>query len=91
MPNTKSAKKRLKQNHVRRARNKSVTSAMKTQVKKVRTAIAAGDVATGAAESNLANKKVDQAAAKGVIHANAAARMKSRLSAALKKAKQAAK
>jgi len=91
MPNTKSAKKRLKQNHVRRARNKSVTSAMKTQVKKVRTAIAAGDVATSTTESNLANKKVDQAAAKGVIHRNAAARMKSRLSAALKKAKQAAK
>ncbi len=90
MPNTKSAKKRQKQNLVRRARNKAVTSAVKTQLKKARAAVKAGDLTAGAAESKLAQKKVDQAAAKGVVHRNAAARAKSRLSAALKKAKAAA-
>ncbi|MBL8826752.1 MAG: 30S ribosomal protein S20 [Planctomycetaceae bacterium] len=90
MPNTKSAKKRQKQNLVRRARNKAVTSAVKTQLKKARAAVKAGDLTAGATESKLAQKKVDQAAAKGVVHRNAAARAKSRLSAALKKAKAAA-
>lgn len=91
MPNTKSAKKRHKQNLVRRARNKSVKSAVKTQLKKVRAAVKAGDVTVGTEEAKLLAKKVDQAAAKGVIHRNAAARHKSRASAALKKAKEAKK
>ena len=91
MPNTKSAKKRLKQSIARRARNRAVTGAVKTQIKKVRSAISAGDLTLGAEEGRIAAKKLDQAAAKGSIHRNAAARRKSRLSAALKKAKAAAK
>lgn len=88
MPNTKSAKKRLKQSTARRVRNRATKSLLKTEVKKVRDAIGAGDLEKGAAEFRLASKKLDQAAAAKVIHANAAARVKSRLSAALKSAKQ---
>lgn len=88
MPNTKSAKKRLRQNEVRRTRNRSTKSAVKSQVRKVREAITAGDVATAESEMRLAAKRVDKAAAAGVVHANLAARVKSRLSAAIKAAKQ---
>jgi small subunit ribosomal protein S20 len=87
MPNTKSAKKRLRQNQVRRVRNRSAKSAVKTQVRKVREAIAAGDVKTGEAEFRLAARRLDKAAAAGVVHANLSARLKSRLSSALKAAK----
>ncbi len=88
MPNTASAKKRLRQNHVRRARNRAAKSVLKTVVRKVRDAVDQGDVAAAETNFRLAAKKLDQAAAKNVIHANAAARVKSRLSAAIKKAKQ---
>jgi len=88
MPNSTSAKKRLRQSLVRRARNRAAKSVLKSQVRKVREAIAAGDVEAGEAEFRLAAKRLDKAAAKGVVHANLAARVKSRLSTALKAAKQ---
>jgi small subunit ribosomal protein S20 len=93
MPNSVSAKKRLRQSLDRRARNRTVRSSIRSQVKKLRTAIAAGDVAASEAEFRVTAKKLDQASAKKVLHANAAARLKSRLSAAIKgvKAKAAAK
>jgi small subunit ribosomal protein S20 len=87
MPNTKSAKKRHRQSLVRRARNRAAKSTIKTEVRKVREAIAAGDLATAASEYRLAAKTVDRAAAAGIVHANLAARVKSRLSAAIKGAK----
>lgn len=87
MPNSNSAKKRLRQNEVRRARNRAAKSSIKTQIRKVREAIVAGNVEQGEAEFRLAAKRVDKAAAAGVVHANLAARVKSRLSAALKAAK----
>ena len=90
MPNTKSAKKRLRQNVTRRDRNRSTKSALRTQLRKVREAVKAGDVQTSEAEFRLAAKKLDQAAARNIIHANAAARSKSRLSASIKKAKAGA-
>jgi small subunit ribosomal protein S20 len=80
MPHNKSAKKRLRQNLERRAVNRSVKSAMKTQIRKVREAVAAGDVAKAETELRLAAKKLDRAGTKRVIHPNAAARTKSRLS-----------
>lgn len=88
MPNTASAKKRLRQNQVRRARNRAAKSTLKTVVRKVREAVDKGDLAAAESDFRLATKKLDQAAAKNVIHANAAARVKSRLSAAIKRAKQ---
>jgi small subunit ribosomal protein S20 len=87
MPNTNSAKKRLRQNEVRRGRNRAAKSAIKTQIRKVREAVVAGDVEKGETEFRVAAKRVDKAAAAGVVHANLAARVKSRLSAALKAAK----
>lgn len=90
MPNTKSAKKRLRQNVVRRTRNRTAKSALRTIIKKVRAALEAGDVAQAQENYGAAVKKLDQTAARRIIHRNAAARVKSRLSAALKAAKQKA-
>jgi small subunit ribosomal protein S20 len=84
MPNTASAKKRLRQDVGRRARNRATKSSIRTQLRKVRGAIDAKDVETSEMEFRLLTKKLDQAAAKYVIHPNAAARTKSRVSAAIK-------
>jgi len=90
MPTTKSAARRLRQNLERRARNRSVKRDLRTRGKKVEADLTAGNLAQAEADFRDAAKKLDQAAAKGVIHRNAAARRKSRLSARLKalKAKQ---
>lgn len=88
MPTSLSSKKRLRQNIVRQGRNKAIKSQMRGQVRKVREAIAGGDVAQSEAQFRLAAKKLDQAAAKHIIHRNAAARVKSRLSAKIKAIKQ---
>lgn len=87
MPNIKSAKKRLKQDIVRRERNRAAKRAVRTECKKVIEAAGAGNAALAEAELRTATKKLDQAAAKHVIHRNAAARVKSRLSAKVKAAK----
>jgi small subunit ribosomal protein S20 len=84
MPNSASANKRLRQNQACRARNKAISSNLRTQLRKVREAIGAGDAETSAAEFRLAAKKLDQAASRSVIHANKAARTKSRLSKAIR-------
>ncbi|HID75365.1 MAG TPA: 30S ribosomal protein S20 [Planctomycetaceae bacterium] len=90
MPNTKSAKKRLRQSLARRAHNRSKRRAVRTQVRKVREAIRDGDVERAEAEFRRAAKRLDQAGAKNLIHRNAAARLKSRLSAQIKALKQQA-
>jgi small subunit ribosomal protein S20 len=87
MPNTKSAKKRMRQSLVRRTRNRAAKGAIKTQVQKTRAAIVAGNVQSAEGEFRLAAKRLDKAAAAGIIHPNHAARVKSRLSAALKTVK----
>ncbi len=84
MPNSLSAKKRLRQSQDRRLRNRAVRSALRSQIRKVREAIAAGDATKAAEEFRIAVKKLDQAAGKNVLHANSAARIKSRLSKAIK-------
>jgi small subunit ribosomal protein S20 len=88
MPNTKSAKKRLRQNTVCRSQNRSTRQAVRSQCRKVREAILEGDAHRAESEFRLATKRLDQAGAKNVIHRNAAARMKSRLSAKIKAIKQ---
>ena len=60
MPNTKSAKKRLRQNLVRRTRNRATKSLLKTAVKKVRESIAEGDVSGGEQNFRLAAQKLDR-------------------------------
>lgn len=89
MPNNKSAEKRLRQNKVRQARNKSIKTSIKTQIKKVSAALESGDAAAAEEQYKLVAKKLDQAGAKNVIHRNAAARKKSRLQNAIKKVKNA--
>jgi small subunit ribosomal protein S20 len=84
MPNTKSAKKRLRQNVARREQNRSIKRALRTQCRKVREAIEAGDVELAESEFRLAAKRLDRAGARNIVHRNAAARTKSRLSAKIK-------
>ena len=86
MPNTKSAKKRLRQDVARRERNRAAKREVRTRCKKVLTAVESGDVTSAAELFRDATKCLDQAAAKGVIHKNAAARTKSRLSARIRRA-----
>jgi small subunit ribosomal protein S20 len=82
MANIKSQEKRNRQNETRRDRNKSVTSDLKTSIRKVREAVAAGEPTDDLYKA--AQKKIDTAAAKGVLHPKTAARKKSRLAASLK-------
>lgn len=87
MPNTASAKKRLRQDKIRQAHNRSIKSAVKTKVKNVTKALEQGDVAAAEAAFPAAAKQLDKAGARNIIHKNAAARKKSRLQKAIVKAK----
>jgi small subunit ribosomal protein S20 len=75
--NIKSQIKRIGTNKKAQERNKAVKSEVKTAVRAARTAIAAGDKKAAAATLVVATKKLDKAAAKGVIHKNQAANRKS--------------
>ena len=89
MANIKSQIKRNKQNETRRLRNKAVRSELKTRVKAaVKAAETGADDTTERAK--LAQKRLDMAAAKGVIHKNAAARKKSRLAKQLARSSSSA-
>jgi len=77
--NIKSQIKRIHTNEVARLRNKSVKSALKTSVRKVREAVTAGDKTAAQAELVVASRNLDKAVSKGVIHANQAANRKSAL------------
>jgi small subunit ribosomal protein S20 len=88
MPHTQSAKKRLKQSQRRKARNRSVKAELRTEVKKVRSAVAAGNGEEAKTNLVSAQTKLDRAAGRRIIHKNKAARVKSRLSKALKAAKK---
>jgi small subunit ribosomal protein S20 len=75
--NIKSQIKRNRQNEKRRLRNRTVRSELRTRTK---AAMAATEAGEGGAEAlAAAMQRIDTAAAKGVIHANSAARQKSRL------------
>ena len=76
MPNIKSAKKRVLVNRTKAQRNKSTNSALKTAIKKANAAIEA-NAADKDELVKVAVKKIDQAAAKGLLHKNNAARKKS--------------
>ena len=77
MANIKSQIKRNKTNERRRQRNVAVKSALKTAVRRVRTAAASGDAEAAAVALKNASKALDKAASKGVIHKNQAANRKS--------------
>ena len=77
MANIKSAKKRILVNETKAARNKAIRSKVKTAIKKVDAAVAAGDKAAAQAAATTAYRKLDKAVAKGVIHKNQSANRKS--------------
>ncbi len=79
MANSASAKKRAKQAENNRTRNTGARSMMRTYIKKVYYAIAAGDKAAAEAAYKEAAPVIDRIAGKGLIHANKAARHKSRM------------
>ncbi|MEZ4435800.1 MAG: 30S ribosomal protein S20 [bacterium] len=85
MPNHKSAMKRARQNTKRRTRNRHVKSTMRTYVKRLRSAIEAGDAAAANEALPSAVRFVQRAASKGVIHSNTAHRMVSRMTLAVQK------
>jgi len=76
MANIKSAIKRNRQNEVRRARNKTVHSEVRTRTK---AALATAGTDDGPEALKMAIKRIDKAVSKGKIHKNTAARKKSRL------------
>jgi small subunit ribosomal protein S20 len=75
--NIKSQIKRIKTNEKARQRNVAVKSALKTSVRRFRTAADAGDAEAAQAALQLASKALDKAVSKGVIHKNQAANRKS--------------
>ncbi|HML31660.1 MULTISPECIES: 30S ribosomal protein S20 [Sporomusa] len=79
MPNIKASERSVKTDAERRARNYSVRSAIKTSVRKVEEAARTGKADEAKNLLTTAASVIDKAAAKGVIHKNAAARKKSRL------------
>ncbi|QDU10627.1 30S ribosomal protein S20 [Gimesia aquarii] len=86
MPNSNSAKRALRKSEVRRLRNRSSRSELRSAIKNARIAIAGDDSQNAIKALQAATKKIDQAAAKGIIHKNAAARTKSRLAKSANKA-----
>jgi small subunit ribosomal protein S20 len=84
MPNSPSAKKRHRQEVKQTVANRNIRSVIRNQVKKLRGLIAAGDAAACQTEYRETCKKLDQAAAKGILHTNTSSRYKSRLSRAIK-------
>ena len=77
MPNIKSAKKRVKVTETKTLQNKMFRSQMKTEIKKYEAALETGDKAVAENAYKVAIKKLDQAAAYGIIHKNEVAHKKS--------------
>jgi small subunit ribosomal protein S20 len=87
MANIKSQIKRIRTNEARRQRNRSVRSALRTYMKRVHTAVEAGDLDGAEAALRRAGREIDRAASKGVIHRNSASNRKSSLARAVSRAR----
>jgi len=83
LANIKSAKKRIKVIETKTARNKAIKSKVKTMIKKVDAAVAAGDKELAKAALSQAVAEIHKACSKGVYHKNTVARKVSRLSKAV--------
>lgn len=90
MANIKSQIKRNRQTEIRHARNKSTRSSLKTRIKRYLDTAASGDATASQEAYRDISKALDQAAAKGVIHKNAASRRKSRLAKQVARLSQSA-
>ena len=84
MANIKSARKRARQSEKRRTHNVSLRTEVRTAIKNVKKAVAAGDKAAAAQVLHRSHSVLDRGAAKGILHRSAANRHKSRLAAAVK-------
>lgn len=84
MPNIKSAIKRVRQNEKRRLHNASRMSRVRTFVKKLLKTIATGDKQQAQGDYIAAQRELDKAATKNLIHKNKASRTKKRLVARIK-------
>ena len=85
MANIQSQIKRNRQNETRRERNKRVRSALKTDVRRFRDAVTAGDKQSATDAFQVASRSLDKAATKGVVHRNTAANRKSGMAKELAK------
>ncbi len=89
MPNHKSAKKRMRQNEKRRDINRGNRSRVRTAIKKLRATLEDGNAGEATTLLPATVSMIDKAIQKGVLHRNAAARYKSRLTASVNKANAA--
>ena len=85
MAHSNQAKKRVRQNERRRVHNKGIASNMRTICKRLETLVEAGDKAAASELLPKAMARVDKAAKRHIVHANAAARKKSQLARAVAK------
>ena len=86
MPNHKSAEKRVRQNERRRVINRHNRAKLRTSIKKLRSALDSGDKTQTTPLLPQTISEIDKAVQKGVLHRNAAARHKSRLTARVNQA-----
>lgn len=85
MANIKSQKKRVLTNEKARLRNKTIRSAVRTEIRKFREAVAAGDKTAAETQLRIASRALDKSVTKGVFHRNNAANKKSNMAHALNK------
>ncbi|AIU33210.1 MULTISPECIES: 30S ribosomal protein S20 [Corynebacterium] len=85
MANIKSQKKRVLTNEKARLRNKTIRSAVRTEIRKFREAVAAGDKTAAETQLRVASRALDKSVSKGVFHRNNAANKKSNMAHALNK------
>ena len=85
MANIKSKQRRILTNEKSRQRNKSVRSAVRTEIRKFREAVAAGDKAAAEKQLRVASRALDKSVSKGVFHRNTAANKKSGMATAFNK------
>ena len=86
MPNHKSAEKRVRQSERRRDINRHNRAKLRTSMKKLRSALSGTDKSTATGLLPVTVSEIDKAVQKGVLHRNAAARHKSRLTARVNQA-----
>lgn len=84
MANTAQSKKRARQSETRFAINKARRSRIRTFVRKVEEAIAAGNAEAAVAALRAAQPELDRGVTKGILHANTVSRKISRLAARVK-------
>ncbi len=85
MANIKSQIKRNKTNEKARLRNQAIRSEVRTEVRKLRELVEAGDKTAAEAQLRVASRKLDKAVSKGVFHRNNAANKKSALAKSVNK------